>query len=126
MALHQFGMDAAHDLVSRITRRTLNRSAVLTPVDTGRLRASGQMRVGRFGSEVRGEVEYDAHYARVVHDGTAPHVITPRTRSALRFTVGGRVVYARRVFHPGTRGRPYLTTALDDVAGSENFRVSIG
>lgn len=124
-ALHQIGMDTAHTLVTRVTRRTLNRSAVLVPVDKGRLRASGMMRVGRFGSEVRGEVEYDADYALAVHNGTPAHIITPRAGRVLRFDTPGGVVYARRVHHPGTPGRPFLTDALQDVAEAEGFDVTI-
>lgn len=125
-ALQQVGMDRAKDLVTGVTRRTLNRSAVLCPVDTGRLRASGSMRVGSFGNEVRGEVEYDADYAMIVHDGTPPHVIRPRRGQFLRFEVGGRVVYAREVRHPGTKARPFLATALREVAEPAGFRVTIG
>jgi hypothetical protein len=125
-ALQQVGMDRAEDLVTSVTRRTLNRSAVLCPVDTGRLRASGQMRVGSFGNQVRGEVEYDADYAMIVHDGTRPHIIRPRRGQYLRFEVGGRVVYARQVRHPGTKARPFLAQALREVAEPAGFLVTIG
>src|SRR5690606_41663116 len=64
-----------------------------------------------------------------------PTVITPlslhdalpiwRGRS-LRFQVGDRTVYARRVNHPGTPARPYLATALVEVAGRAGFTVSVG
>lgn len=50
-----------------------------------------------------------------VHNGTRPHPITPRRRGGwLRFEVDGRVVYARRVNHPGYIGDPFLTKALRD------------
>lgn len=113
-------------LVNKVTRQTLNRSAVLCPVDTGRLRASGSMRIAERGSAVVGEVEYTADYAAAVHNGTRPRVIVPRRGRYLRFRVGGRTVYARRVNHPGTPARPYLATALVEVAGRAGFTVSIG
>jgi hypothetical protein len=134
-ALQQLGMSTAKTLVTRVTRRTLNRSTVLVPVDNGPLRAHGQMRVGSFGNQVRGEVEYDIEYALMVHDGTSPHVIrpkrarsrrNPRRPAMLRFEVGGQVVYARQVNHPGTKPRPYLSTALREVAEPEGFLVTIG
>jgi hypothetical protein len=44
-------------------------------------------------------------YARIHEFGgtTKPHVIEPRNAKALRFIIGGRVVFARRVHHPGSR-----------------------
>lgn len=48
-----------------------------------------------------------------VHEGTRRHFIRPRRRGGvLRFQVGGRVVYARVVNHPGYKGDPFLTKAL--------------
>lgn len=125
-ALHRVGMERARMLVNKITRQTLNRSAVLCPVDTGRLRASGSMRIAERGSAVVGQVEYTANYAAAVHNGTRPHVIVPRRGRYLRFQVGDRTVYARRVQHPGTPARPYLATALVEVAGRAGFTVSVG
>lgn len=51
----------------------------------------------------------------LVHNGSRRHPIRPRrTGGWLRFEVGGRVVYARQVNHPGYRGDPFLTRALRD------------
>jgi hypothetical protein len=44
--------------------------------------------------------------------GTRPHIIRPRRARALRFEVGGRVVYAAYVQHPGTRANDFLARAL--------------
>lgn len=44
--------------------------------------------------------------------GTRPHIIRPRRARALRFEVGGRVVYAAYVRHPGTRPNDFLGRAL--------------
>lgn len=44
--------------------------------------------------------------------GTEPHTIRPRRRKALRFRVGGVVVFAARVDHPGTKANRYLQRAL--------------
>ena len=50
-----------------------------------------------------------------VHDGTPPHQIRPRrVGGMLRFEVGGRIVFARVVNHPGYRGDDFLTRALRD------------
>lgn len=47
-------------------------------------------------------------YTGYEHDGTAPHVIAARRRKALRFVVGGRVVFRSKVRHPGTKGSNFL------------------
>jgi len=50
-----------------------------------------------------------------VHDGTRRHQIRPRNPAGyLRFQVGGRIVFAKVVNHPGYRGDPFLTNALRD------------
>jgi hypothetical protein len=48
------------------------------------------------------------------HEGTRPHVIVPRTAPMLVFwsNRAGRVVYARKVLHPGTRPNRFLTDNL--------------
>lgn len=51
----------------------------------------------------------------LVHNGSRRHPIRPRRAGGyLRFVVGGRVVYARAVNHPGYRGDKFLTRALRD------------
>lgn len=70
-----------------------------------------------------------ANYASFVEFGTRPHVIMPRRRKMLRWTVGsttgryvtsrsgrqryqggqsGSYVFAQRVNHPGTRAQPFM------------------
>lgn len=48
-------------------------------------------------------------YAIIVHEGSRPHEIRPRPPNRrLKFRVGGKTVYATRVFHPGTAPDPFL------------------
>jgi hypothetical protein len=60
----------------------------------------------------------DVSYAVLVHEGTPPHVITPRNRQVLRFPAPGAsasspgVVFAKVVHHPGTTGQRFLVRAL--------------
>lgn len=108
--------------VRRDTRRVLNRSAILCPVDTGRLRASGRMkfREGRRGPT--GIVEYPVKYAASVHDGSGPHVIRARKKKALAFQLDGRTVIVKSVRHPGTQGRPFLADAAREVASASGYQ----
>lgn len=114
----------------------VNRAKVLAPVDTGRLRASISGQLTRTWTlRPRFTVGSNVEYAEMVHDGTRPHVIRPKrahtlrrssrgvVKPALRFVVGGRVVYARVVHHPGTRARPFLDRALREVASGRGYRV---
>lgn len=83
-------------------------------VKTGRLRASIHKRhlgnaTGQYmwiGSKVP--------YAYMHHQGTRPHLISPKTPSKpLRFSSKGRVVITHGpVRHPGTKPNPYLSSQL--------------
>ena len=46
-------------------------------------------------------------YGEWVREGTPPHVITPKGAKALRFVIGGKVIFAMKVNHPGSRANPY-------------------
>lgn len=81
-------------------------------VDSGDLRRKLYMSQGRRGRVQYVEVGSKSRHAWYHHEGTKPHQITPETGRLLRFNVGGRVVYAKRVSHPGTRGVRYLTTPM--------------
>lgn len=112
---------AAREIVRRVTRRVLNRSAILCPVDTGRLRASGRMDFKNEPQGPIGIVTYPVKYAAFVHDGTRPHIIKARRGRALKFEMGGRTVIVKSVRHPGFRGKPFLRLAAEEIARSEGF-----
>jgi len=90
----------------------------ITPVRTGRLKESVR-------SEALSECEYrvvvgspEAYYAPFVFLGTRPHVIEPKTAKALRFEIDGSVIFAKRVYHPGTKPIPlweHLTDLMETV-----------
>lgn len=97
--------------------RVLASARSLVGVRSGTLVASlrrerGQTAAGPFVDVIAG-VPRLTGYLGVHHFGTPPHVIVPRRRRALRFVSrGGRVVFARRVTHPGSAGSYFLTRAL--------------
>lgn len=57
----------------------------------------------------------DVKHAYMHHEGTRPHVILPEDRETMRFKVRGRVVYAEKVVHPGTKGSKFLSRHLHKV-----------
>lgn len=126
--LQGLGTEEARKRVNRVVRRTYTRSQILVPVDTGYLRASGRMDLAKVaGALVIGGVTYTARYAAAVHEGRRALTIrSKRPGGRLRFTVGGRTVYARQVRQPARAGRPYLAQALREVAAQEGFAVTIG
>ena len=60
-------------------------------------------------------VTVGAKYGKFVHDGTRPHIIKPKNASVLFFEIGNRKVFAKEVHHPGTRARPFLREAIEQV-----------
>lgn len=56
-------------------------------------------------------------YAEAVHNGSRPHEILPKKRQALRWATGEGLGFwfAKRVFHPGYKGDPFLYNALDEM-----------
>lgn len=103
-------------------RQVMNRAKVLAPVDTGRLRSSIRIERRSFlGFRAKWTIGSDVEYAGYVNDGTRPHIIRPKNKQVLRFRVGGQVVFAKVVHHPGTRAQPFLDRALREVAAQRGF-----
>lgn len=121
-ALNRQLRGASRSELETAARQVMNRAKVLAPVDTGRLRSSIRIESRRtFALRSVYTVGSDVEYADMVHGGTRPHIIRPRTKQVLRFKVGGRYVYARVVHHPGTRARPFLDRALREVAAARGY-----
>lgn len=74
-------------------------------------RIRAQIRRGP-GGDFQGIIKVEHPAALYVLNGTRPHIIRPVTAKALRFTVGGQVVYAQVVHHPGTKANNFLKEAL--------------
>jgi hypothetical protein len=126
--VNQIGMDEARRHVLDMARATLNRANVLTPVRTGNLRGHNDMRLWETGLIAYGEVFNAVEYAAAVHNGADPRIIRAKPRAggrqgALRFRVGGRYIYRKEVSWPGTRPRPWLTTATIQVAPQYGFEI---
>lgn len=123
--LNAIGLREARKSVNRVTRKTFNRSQILVPVDNGILRGSGRVEpASGQGLVVTGGVVYDAEYAAAVHNGRRALTIRAKGNGRLRFVVDGQVVYARAVHQKARKGRPYLSTALREVAAAEGYTVT--
>ncbi len=121
----------------------------LVPRNTTRLRDSIKVQVSDGGFTVR--IGSNLSYAPHVEFGTRPHIIRPKKKKALAFpksggtlvkrkgkaktsfTFGGKTtitdaVFAKKVRHPGTKGRFFLTKAFlkhkDEVVANINKRLS--
>jgi hypothetical protein len=98
--------------------RTLETRARLSAgVDTGALRGRMETRRTIYPEGLQAHVGTPVPYGKYHHEGTRPHIIRPRKGKYLKFTVAGRVVFARSVRHPGTRPNPFLTRWLREVVG---------
>jgi hypothetical protein len=87
---------------------------------TGRLAASIHIRQHRLARKQFMTIGSSLPHARMVHQGTKPHLIRPKDRrrtgqkGVLIFQdrQAGRIVFSHMVKHPGTRANPYLTRNL--------------
>lgn len=79
-----------------------------TPVDSGDLLAAN--RYNRNNREVT--IENGKDYAAPVHEGSRPHKIVAKKAKALKFNMGGRTVFAKSVWHPGTLANPFIEAGI--------------
>ena len=99
----------ADKLLERAASRAEKEIAPRVPRRTGSLlRSLGRTVVKRIAI-----VGLRARHARYLEFGTRPHEIKPRRARALRFSIGGRVFFARRVLHPGIKPRFFLRSAYE-------------
>jgi len=52
-------------------------------------------------------------YAPHIEFGTKPHIIEPKRKKVLRFFIGGKAVFSKKVRHPGTRASSFLRWAAE-------------
>jgi hypothetical protein len=81
-------------------------------VETGALRNSIKMehKTVRYGQELR--IGSKNKIAYLHHEGTKPHLITPKDAPQLVFMSKGRVIRTQLVRHPGTKPNRYLSDQL--------------
>lgn len=79
------------------------------PVKTGTLRRSITLDYKPISASIYPTVKY----ALPLHEGTRPHIILPVRKKALRFKVGNKVIYSKRVNHPGTAGNRFVERTVN-------------
>lgn len=83
-----------------------------TPIDTGMTGASWKIK--RQGNSIliyneRGDI------IKFLEEGTGPHTIRPKPgKRALKFTINGRDVFAKKVEHPGTEALHFVFNVMND------------
>jgi hypothetical protein len=86
------------------TDKTTELARSRVKVRTGTTRASIRRKNA---SMVRASVQASGG-ARFLERGAKPHTIKARRVGSMKFSVGGRTVFAKRVRHPGSRKQPFL------------------
>ena len=84
-------------------------------LDSGK-RTGGELRKSIHVSSVLGGAMVGTNkvYARAVHEGRQALIIRPRRRKALRWKGGdGKYLFAKKVFQPARKGRPFFRSAAD-------------
>ena len=79
------------------------------PIKTGQLRRSITLEYRPITATITPTVKY----ALPVHEGSRPHIITPKRKSVLAFKIGGKMVFARRVNHPGNKPNKFVERTVN-------------
>jgi hypothetical protein len=74
------------------------------PIKTGQLRRSITMDYRPISVSIYPTVKY----ALPVHEGSKPHIILPVRKTVLAFKKGGKMIFARRVNHPGNKPNKFV------------------
>ncbi len=121
--------DKSKDFIQKVRKimveevyRAEARAVRYAPSVTGHLRQS--INVEKI-TENHYRINDGVDYGIYVEYGTMPHIITPKQAQALRFELGeisfgfgnmkyggGKVVYAKRVNHPGSSQHPFMRPAF--------------
>lgn len=99
-------LDRSHDLTALDVWGNIMDNS---PQDHGRLAGSWQLqKKGNMQSTIGTNVKY----ALVQDEGSDPYEIFPRGANALRFEIGGSVIFAKSVLHPGIAGTQYIASSI--------------
>jgi len=101
--------------VNRLAQETAFRARLIGNKRTGRMVGNIEIKKGTWAKGIEFQVGTDVPYALYVHEGTKPHEIKAKNAPFLVFfwPKVGKVVYFKRVWHPGTKPYKFLEKALE-------------
>lgn len=88
------------------TKSTFNRQSRRSLKDA----THGRVEVTALGH--RAVVRWEKNHASFIEHGTSGHWIYPRRGTHLRFEVGGKIIFARSVWHPGFGAYRFASNAM--------------
>ena len=86
---------------------TATRAKRYVPKRTGRTAAS----IRRKNASMKKATVQAVYTARIVAKGSKPHIIRARKAKAMKFTVGGRPIFTKKVHHRGHKGNDFAERA---------------
>lgn len=86
------------------------------PVNTGAYARSWRILEQRADSIIVGTTAPPALFIMLEFSGARPHLIRPKDKQALRFEVGGDIIWASEVNHPGFKAQPHFRPAVLDLS----------
>lgn len=100
--------------VKKAANETRSEAVQRTPVKTGQLRASWQVREKRLGDKGEIQILNNTKYWAAIEYGTKPRIIRAVKKRVLANRKTGEV-FGKQVNHPGTRPRPMIRPAVKKV-----------
>jgi len=111
---------AAVDLsyrASNAVKRDFTKSFYQTP---GQGSSGKTVRTGRLRSSINAIVKNDYQfgvtsnvvYAKVHELGIGPYMIRPRNKKFLKFQIGARTIFSKKVRHPGQKARHWMSEPM--------------
>lgn len=101
-------LERAHDLLGLEVWGNLRK---FSPQNHGRLAGSWKLEKR---SRLLSVVGTSVKYALAQNYGLDPFTIYPRRKKALRFVINGKVIFAKRVNHPGIKAKYYIEKSIDE------------
>ena len=102
------------DALKKGTRAIRSQAYQRAAKKSGALKKS--IKCGFSTTKLEGRVYTNLPYAHQVEYGTRQYKIAPKKKKALKFSVDGTNVFAKKVIRPKREGKPFMKPAYDYVA----------